>query len=46
MMNDDVRQLNKRVQELEELNHLAQVLSSTIGVTQTLEAIIQCSLTL
>lgn len=45
-MNDDVRQLNKRVQELEELNRLAQVLSSTIGVTQTLEAIIQCSLTL
>jgi transcriptional regulator with GAF, ATPase, and Fis domain len=45
-MNDDVRQLSKRVQELEELNHLAQVLSSTIGVTQTLEAIIQCSLAL
>jgi transcriptional regulator with GAF, ATPase, and Fis domain len=45
-MNDDVRQLNKRVQELEELNRLAQVLSSTTGVTQTLEAIIQCSLTL
>jgi transcriptional regulator with GAF, ATPase, and Fis domain len=46
MMNDDVRQLNKRVQELEALNRLAQVLSSTTGVTQTLEAIIQCSLTL
>ena len=46
MMNDDVRQLNRRVQELEELNRLSQVLSSTIGVTQTLEAIIQCSLIL
>jgi transcriptional regulator with GAF, ATPase, and Fis domain len=46
MMNDDVRQLNKRVQELEELNRLSQVLSSTIGVTETLEAIIQCSLIL
>ena len=46
MINDDVRQLNKRVQELEELNRLAQALSSTTGVTQTLEAIIQCSLTL
>jgi transcriptional regulator with GAF, ATPase, and Fis domain len=46
MMNDDVRQLNKRVQELEELNRLSQVLSSTIGVTPTLEAIIQCSLIL
>jgi two-component system NtrC family response regulator len=45
-MNDDVRQLNERVQELEALNRLAQVLSSTTGVTQTLEAIIQCSLTL
>ncbi len=45
-MNDDVRQLNIRVKELEELNRLAQALSSTIGVTQTLEAIIQCSLTL
>jgi len=45
-MNDDVRQLNKRVQELEELNRLAQVLSNTTGVTQTLEAIIQCSLIL
>jgi two-component system nitrogen regulation response regulator NtrX len=46
MMNDDLRQVNKRVQELEELNRLSQVLSSTIGVTQTLEAIIQCSLIL
>jgi transcriptional regulator with GAF, ATPase, and Fis domain len=45
-MDDDVRQLDKRVQELEALNRLAQVLSSTTRVTQTLEAIIQCSLTL
>ncbi len=45
-MNEDVQTLSKRVQELEELNHLAQVLSSTTGVAETLETIIQCTLTL
>jgi len=45
-MNDDVQQLNQRVNELEELNHLAQVLSGTTSVVETLDAIIRCSLTL
>jgi|GEM_PF-645727 len=45
-MNNNVQQLNQRVNELEELNCLAQVLGGTTSVAETLDAIIRCSLTL
>ena len=43
MMDNDSNQLSKRISELEELNHLAQVLSGTEGIDETLTAILTCS---
>jgi two-component system, NtrC family, response regulator AtoC len=46
MNNDNSNQLSRRISELEELNRLAQVLSSTEGVDETLAAILGCSQTI
>ena len=43
MAADNAGQLSKRISELEELNRLAQILSGTEGVGDTLAAIIRCS---
>ena len=45
-MPDDVKILKQRLTELEELNHLAQTLSSTLNVDEILAAIVDCSLKL
>ena len=43
MTDGNPNQLSERIRELEELNRLAQVLSGTEGVDETLAAIIRCS---
>jgi transcriptional regulator with GAF, ATPase, and Fis domain len=43
MSDDNTRELSKRIRELEQLNHLAQVLSGTEDISKTLSAIIGCS---
>ncbi len=43
MADNNTDQLSQRIGELEELNRLAQVLSGTEGVAETLEAILKCS---
>jgi transcriptional regulator with GAF, ATPase, and Fis domain len=45
-MIDEMAQLKEQVKELESLNHLAEVLSQTLNVEETLQSIIQCSMQL
>jgi Nif-specific regulatory protein len=45
-VNNDAATLRRRVEELEEIHHLAESLSSMVGVYQTLEAIVDCCLKL
>jgi transcriptional regulator with GAF, ATPase, and Fis domain len=45
-MNDEIRKLKEKVEELEALNGLTQVLSQTLKVDETLQVIISCSLQL
>jgi transcriptional regulator with GAF, ATPase, and Fis domain len=45
-MNEEIAKLKQRVQELEDLNKLAQMLSQTLEVEQTLQAVLNCSMKL